>query len=58
MSLALPATKVRLSTDDLVMRVGVAALVVILLVIVGLPLWSLLAKGFVDRDGHFIGLAN
>lgn len=58
MSLALPATKVRLSTDDLVMRAGVAALVVILLVMVGLPLWSLLAKGFEDRDGHFIGLAN
>jgi iron(III) transport system permease protein len=57
-SLALPATKVRLSTDDLVMRAGVAALVVILLVMVGLPLWSLLAKGFEDRDGHFIGLAN
>ncbi len=58
MSLALPAAKVRLSTDDLVMRVGVAALVVVLLVIVGLPLWSLLAKGFEDRDGHFVGLAN
>ena len=58
MSLALPATKVRLSTDDLVMRVGVAVLVVILLVMVGLPLWSLLAKGFEDRDGHFVGLAN
>lgn len=58
MSLALPVTKVRLSTDDLVMRAGVAALVVILLVMVGLPLWSLLAKGFEDRDGHFIGLAN
>jgi iron(III) transport system permease protein len=57
-SLALPATKIRLSTDDLVMRVGVAALVVVLLVIVGLPLWSLLAKGFEDRDGHFVGLAN
>ena len=40
------------------MRVGVAALVVVLLVIVGLPLWSLLAKGFEDRDGHFVGLAN
>ena len=29
-----------------------------LLLIVGLPLWSLLAKGFEDRDGHFVGLAN
>jgi iron(III) transport system permease protein len=57
-SLVLPATKVRLSTDDFVMRVGVAALVAALLVLVGLPLWSLLAKGFEDRDGHFVGLAN
>jgi iron(III) transport system permease protein len=40
------------------MRAGVVALVAILLVIVGLPLWSLLAKGFEDRDGHFVGLAN
>ena len=29
-----------------------------LLVIVGLPLWALLSKGFEDRDGHFVGLAN
>ena len=29
-----------------------------LLVIVGLPLWALLAKGFEDRDGKFVGLAN
>jgi iron(III) transport system permease protein len=51
-------TKVRLSTDDLVMCVGVTVLVAVLLIMVGLPLWSLLAKGFEDRDGHFIGLAN
>ena len=29
-----------------------------LLLIVGLPLWALLAKGFEDRDGKFVGLAN
>ncbi|MPZ34491.1 MAG: putative 2-aminoethylphosphonate ABC transporter permease subunit [Rhodospirillales bacterium] len=40
------------------MRLGVVALAVVLLVIVGLPLWSLLAKGFEDRDGQFVGLAN
>ena len=41
------------------MRAGVVALVaVVLLLIVGLPLWSLLAKGFEDRDGKFVGLAN
>jgi iron(III) transport system permease protein len=47
-----------LSRDDLLMRAGVALLAVILLVIVGLPLWSLLSKGFEDRDGRFVGLAN
>ena len=29
-----------------------------LLLIVGLPLWALLSKGFEDRDGQFVGLAN
>ncbi|HYX00571.1 MAG TPA: putative 2-aminoethylphosphonate ABC transporter permease subunit, partial [Reyranella sp.] len=60
MTLALPArpTRVGMSRDDLVMRAGVLALAVVLLVIVGLPLWSLLAKGFEDRDGRFVGPAN
>ena len=58
MSLVLPAPRVRLSRDDLLMRIGVVALVLVLVLMVGLPLWSLLAKGFEDRDGHFVGLAN
>lgn len=58
MSLALPATKVGLSRDDLFMRAGVLLLAIILLLMVGLPLWALLAKGFEDRDGKFVGLAN
>jgi len=49
---------VRLARDDLVMRAGVVAVSAALLVMVGLPLWSLLVKGFEDRDGHFVGLAN
>jgi len=49
---------VALSRDDLAMRAGVLLLALVLLVIVGLPLWSLLAKGFEDRDGKFVGLAN
>jgi iron(III) transport system permease protein len=49
---------VKLARDDLVMRAGVMAAAAALLVMVGLPLWSLLAKGFEDRDGHFVGLAN
>ena len=54
----MPSTKVGLSRDDLVMRGGVVLLAALLLVIVGLPLWALLAKGFEDRDGKFVGLAN
>ena len=41
------------------MRAGVRGCwPVVLLLIVGLPLWALLAKGFEDRDGKFVGLAN
>ena len=62
MSLATPAAKIglrlTLSRDDLLMRAGLVALAGVLLVILGLPLWALLAKGFEDRDGKFIGLAN
>jgi iron(III) transport system permease protein len=57
-SLAAPVERVRLSRDDLLMRVGVCAVALLLLLMVGLPLWSLLAKGFEDRDGKFVGLAN
>jgi iron(III) transport system permease protein len=61
-SLATPAAKIglrlTLSRDDLLMRAGLVALAGVLLVILGLPLWALLAKGFEDRDGKFIGLAN
>ena len=62
MSLAAPtpkiALRINLSRDDLLMRVGLVALVGVLLLIVALPLWALLAKGFEDRDGHYVGLAN
>jgi iron(III) transport system permease protein len=53
-----PILRIALSRDDLVMRLGVVLFALVLLVIVGLPLWSLLAKGFEDRDGKFVGLAN
>jgi iron(III) transport system permease protein len=49
---------VTLSRDDLLMRAGVAVLAGVLLLMVGLPLWSLLVKGFEDQNGHFAGLAN
>ena len=57
MSLAATA-RMGLSRDDLAMRAGVVCLAAVLLLIVGLPLWALLAKGFEDRDGNFVGLAN
>jgi iron(III) transport system permease protein len=57
-SLAVPSVKVGLSRDDVVMRAGVVLLAGLLLVMVGLPLWSLLAKGFQDQDGRFVGLTN
>ncbi|MGH8429042.1 MAG: putative 2-aminoethylphosphonate ABC transporter permease subunit, partial [Solimonas sp.] len=53
-----PVLRLAISRDDMLMRLGVVMLAVVLLVIVGLPLWSLLAKGFEDRDGRFVGLAN
>ncbi len=58
MSLALPGLKVRLTRDELAMRGGIVALAAILLLIVGVPLWALLTKGFEDQDGRFVGLAN
>ncbi|MGE0575651.1 MAG: putative 2-aminoethylphosphonate ABC transporter permease subunit [Reyranella sp.] len=51
-------SRVALSRDDVVMRAGVVALAGVLLLIVGLPLWSLLAKGFEDKTGAYVGLAN
>ncbi|MDP2334334.1 MAG: putative 2-aminoethylphosphonate ABC transporter permease subunit [Reyranella sp.] len=62
MSLAGPTAKIglriNLSRDDLLMRAGLVALAGLLLLIVALPLWALLAKGFENRDGQFVGLAN
>ena len=54
----LKVTRVGLSRDDLAMRLGLVALAAVLLLMVGLPLWALLSKGFEDRDGRFVGLAN
>jgi iron(III) transport system permease protein len=58
MTVAAPTIHPGVSRDDVLMRGGLVLLVVALLLMVGLPLWSLLAKGFEDRDGHFVGLDN
>ncbi len=55
---AIRALRMGLSRDDLMMRAGLLLLAAWLMVILGLPLWALLSKGFQDRDGNFIGLAN
>ncbi len=52
------ALRMGLSRDDLMMRAGLLLLAAWLVVILGLPLWALLSKGFQDRDGNFVGLAN
>jgi iron(III) transport system permease protein len=51
-------TRVGMSRDDLYMRLGLVVLALVLVVILALPLWALLSKGFEDRDGKFVGLAN
>lgn len=61
MSVAVPVAAARrpvLSRDDLAMRLGLVVLALALLVMVVLPLWSLLSKGFEDHDGNYVGLAN
>ncbi len=53
-----PVVRPRMARDDVVMRLGIAGMVVLLLVFVALPLWWLLSKSFEDADGRFVGLAN
>ena len=55
---AAPLARRRLDRDDIVMRAGVCLLIGWLLVTLALPLGTLLAKSFQDRDGKFVGLAN
>src|SRR5438552_1949600 len=54
---ALPASR-RLTTEDVVMRAGILALVLCLLLFIALPLATLLSKSFQDGEGNFVGLAN
>lgn len=58
MSVAATASGARPSRDEVLMRVGIVAVVLLLVIAVGLPLCSLLIKGFEDQDGRFVGLAN
>jgi iron(III) transport system permease protein len=48
----------RLDRDDMLMRLGICALIVWLLITLALPLWWLLSKSFQNQSGEFVGLAN
>jgi len=48
----------QLDRDDVMMRAGVALLILWLFFTVALPLWALLSKSFQNQDGQFVGLAN
>lgn len=48
----------RLTRDEWLARAAVVAIALWLTIAVALPLWALLSKGFQNRNGEFIGLAN
>lgn len=48
----------KLARDEWLARAGLAALTLWLLITVALPLWALLSKSVLDRQGQFVGLAN
>ena len=52
------SVSVRISKDDIVLRTGLVLLIILLVVTVVFPLYTLLSKSFEDMDGEFIGLQN
>ncbi|MDR7534588.1 MAG: ABC transporter permease subunit, partial [Armatimonadota bacterium] len=48
----------QLAADERLARAGLAGAALWLAVTVAGPLWALLSKSFLDRDGRFVGLAN
>ncbi len=53
-----PVVKAKISGEDWIMRGGLVAIGLFMLVAVGLPLYFLLSKAFEDAQGNFIGIAN
>ena len=51
-------TQRRLAAEDIVMRGAIALLLLVLVVGIALPLWTVLSKSVQDADGRFVGLAN
>ena len=57
----LPASapvRLKVSTEDWIMRGVLVAIGLYLIVAIVLPLYALLSKSVLDRDGNFVGLAN
>ncbi len=46
------------STDDIIMRAGIAVVLILLALFVAAPLWTLLSKSFHNADGKWVGLDN
>lgn len=50
--------KPKISKDDVVMRLSMAAIALYLIVAIALPLYALLSKSFQNNHGDFVGFAN
>ncbi len=50
--------KPKASSDDLIMRAGIAVVLILLALFVAAPLWTLLSKSFHNADGKWVGLDN
>ena len=57
-AISVPVVRPKVSGEDWVMRGGLAAIGVYMLLAVAFPLYTLLSKGFQDAEGNFVGLAN
>ncbi len=50
--------KPKISKDDMIMRLSMAAIALYLIVAIALPLYALLSKSFQNSHGDFVGFAN
>ena len=61
-TLSLPANvvpiRIKLSRDDVILRIGLFCLIILLSIAVVFPLYTLLSKSLEDIDGKFVGLQN
>ena len=52
------SVRLKISREDWIMRGVLAVIALYLFVAIVMPLFSLLSRGLLDRDGNFIGFAN